>query len=115
MTSWSRRELAKTAAEFHFVGLVNWILKDARPGTRERVREFAVEHRLIDVILGMADPPPVEERTPLFAESMAAYEDELLEWLPEAADKTRLIAAHDGRDIASLIAFCDAADSRRRS
>jgi hypothetical protein len=107
----NRRELAKTAAEFHFVGVVYWILKDARRRTRERVRELAVEVRLIDVILGMADPPPVDDSAPLFTESMAAaYEDELLEWLPEAADKTRLIAAHDGRDIASLNAFCDAAE-----
>jgi hypothetical protein len=40
---------------------VNWILKDATRGTREVVRDFAIEHRLIDVILGMADLPPAEE------------------------------------------------------
>jgi hypothetical protein len=54
ITSWIRRELAKTAAGFHFVGAVNWILKDAPRGTREVVREFAIEHRLIDVIHAMA-------------------------------------------------------------
>jgi hypothetical protein len=106
----SRGELAKTAAEFHFVGVVNWILKDARPRTHELVREFAVEHRLVDVLLGMDPLPQIDEDRPDFSESMAAaYEDELLEWLPEAKT-ARLVAAHDGRDVASLNAFCDAAD-----
>jgi hypothetical protein len=65
--SWIRRELAKAAAEFHFVGIVNWILKDATHRTREVVRVFAVEHRLIDVLLGMAVVPPVED-DPILAE-----------------------------------------------
>jgi hypothetical protein len=34
----NRRELAKTAAGFHFVGVVNWILKEARRRTHELVR-----------------------------------------------------------------------------
>jgi hypothetical protein len=110
-TTWmNRRELAKTAAEFHFVGVVNWILKDARRRTRERVREFAVDHRLIDVLLGMDPLPPVDDGTPLFGDSLAAaFEDQLMEWLPEA-ETARLVAKHDGRDIPSLNAFCDAAD-----
>jgi hypothetical protein len=37
----------------------------------------------------------------------AAYEDELLEWLPDAIT-ARLVAAHDGRDTASINAFCAA-------
>jgi hypothetical protein len=37
------------------------------------------------------------------------FEDELLVWLPEAKT-AKLIAVHDGRDIASINAFCDAAD-----
>jgi hypothetical protein len=107
---WNRRELAKTAAEFHFVGVVNWILKDARRRTHELVREFAVEHRLIDVLLGMDPFPWRDGDTPLFADSMAAaYEDQLLEWLPDATT-ARLVAEHDGRDIASINAFCDAAE-----
>jgi hypothetical protein len=61
ITSWTRQELAKTAAEFHFVGVVNWILKDGSHRTREIVREFAVERRLFDVILGIADLPPAEK------------------------------------------------------
>jgi hypothetical protein len=59
--AWNRRQLAKTAAEFHVVGVVNWILNYARRRTREVVREFAIEQRLIDVILGMVDLPPAEE------------------------------------------------------
>jgi hypothetical protein len=106
----NRRELAKTAAEFHFVGVVKWILKDARRRSHERVRGFSVEHKLFDVLLGMDPLPPVDDVTPLFGDSMAAdFEDDLLEWLPEAKT-ARLVAAHDGRDIASLNAFCDAAD-----
>jgi hypothetical protein len=107
----NRRELAKTAAEFHFVGVLNWILKDApRRRTHECVREFAVEHLLIDVLLGMGPLPLDEGDTSLFADSLAAaFEDELLEWLPEV-ETARLVAAHDGRDIASINAFCDAAD-----
>jgi hypothetical protein len=106
----NRRELAKTAAEFHFVGVVNWILKDARRRSHERVREFAVEHKLFDVLLGMDPLPPVDDGTQLFGDSMAAdFEDDLLEWLPEV-ETARLVAAHDGRDIASINAFCDAAD-----
>jgi hypothetical protein len=110
ITPWIRQELAKTAAEFHFVGVVNWLLKDARRRARELLREFAVEHRLIDVLVGMAALPPAPEGRSLFGESMAAaYEEQLLEWLPEA--KTAgLVASHDGRGIASLNAFCDAAD-----
>jgi hypothetical protein len=107
----SRRELAKTAAEFHFVGVVNWILKDAPSRTRVHVREFAVEHRLIDVLLGMDPFPelPVDGDRPDFGDSMAAaFEDDLLEWLPEAKT-ARLVAVRDGRDIASINAFCDAA------
>jgi hypothetical protein len=68
ITPWTRQELAKTAAEFHFVGVVNWILKDAPHRTREVVREFAIEHRLVDVILGMADLPPAGEGAPIPAE-----------------------------------------------
>jgi hypothetical protein len=64
ITSWTRQELAKTAAVFHFVGVVNWILKDALHRTREVVREFAIEQRLIDVVLGM----PAEEDAPILAE-----------------------------------------------
>jgi hypothetical protein len=64
----SRRELAKTAAEFHFVGVVNWMLKDAPGGIRELVREFAIEHRLIEVVLGMADLPPAEKDPPILAD-----------------------------------------------
>jgi hypothetical protein len=106
---WNRRELAKTAAEFHFVGVVNWILKDARRRTHERVHEFTVEHRLIDVLLGM-DPLPFDKDRPDFSDSMAAaYEDRLLEWLPDV-ETARLVAAHDGRDTATLNAFCDAAE-----
>jgi hypothetical protein len=71
MTSLIRQELAKTAAEFHFVGVAKWILKDARLRAREVVREFANEHRLIDVILGMADLPPAEEEPPMLAETPA--------------------------------------------
>jgi hypothetical protein len=105
-----RRELAKTAAEFHFVGVVNWILKNARRRTHELVREFAVEHRLFVVLLGMADLPQDDEDRPDFSDSLAAeYEYDLLEWLPEAKTAT-LVAAHDGRDVASVDAFCDAAD-----
>jgi hypothetical protein len=37
------------------------------------------------------------------------FEDELMEWLPEAKT-AKLVAAHDGRDLASINAFCDAAD-----
>jgi hypothetical protein len=107
---WIRQELAKTAAEFHFVGVVNWILKDARRRTHERVRDFATEHRLIDVLLGLDPLPRAEDDLPLFGDSMAAaYEDELLEWVPEPTT-ARLVAAHDGRDIASINAFCDAAE-----
>jgi hypothetical protein len=106
----NRRELAKTAAEFHFVGVVKWILKDARRRTRDRVRDFAVEHRLVDVLLGMDPLPRAEDDSPIFGDSMAAaFEDELLEWLPDA-DTARLVAAHDGRDVASINAFCDAAE-----
>jgi hypothetical protein len=111
--AWIRRGLAKTAAEFHFVGVVNWILKDAPSRPRVRVRQFALEHRLIDVLLAMdplPDLPPVDGDRPDFGESIAAaFDDELLEWLPEAKS-ARLVASHDGRDIASLNAFCDAAE-----
>jgi hypothetical protein len=106
----SRRKLAKTAAEFHFVGVVNWILRGARRRAHEFARGFAVEHRLIDVLLGMKPLPRVEDAPQLFGDSMAAaFEDQLLKWLPDV-DTARLVAAHDGRDIASLNAFCDAAD-----
>jgi hypothetical protein len=108
--SWTRREVAKTAAEFHFVGAVNWILEEARRRTHERVREFAAEHRLIDVLLGLDPLPQAEDHPPVFGDSMAeAYGDELLEWVPDATT-AKLVAAHDGRDIASLNAFCDAAE-----
>jgi hypothetical protein len=108
--AWNRRELAKTAAEFHFVGVVNWILKEARLRTHELVREFAARHRLVDVLLGVDSLPRVEDDSPLFGDSMAAvYEDQLLEWLPDV-ETARLVAAHDGRDITSINAFCDAAD-----
>jgi hypothetical protein len=74
------------------------------------VREFAIEHRLVDVLLGMDPLPPDDEDRPDFSESMAAaFEEELLEWLPEAKS-ARLVASHDGRDIASLNAFCEAAE-----
>jgi hypothetical protein len=110
ITSWNRGEHAKTAAEFHFVGVVNWMLKDARRCTHVRVREFAVEHRFIDVLLEMGPLPRVDDDTALFADSLAAaYEDELLEWLPDVETAT-LVAIRDGRDIASINAFCDAAD-----
>jgi hypothetical protein len=106
----SRRELAKTAAEFHFVGVVNWILKDAPRRMHELLREFAAEHRLVDVLLGMDPLPPIDDHRPDFSESMAAaYEDKLLEWLP-GTRSAKLVSAHDGRDIASINAFCDAAE-----
>jgi hypothetical protein len=41
----NRKGLAKTAAEFHFVGVVNWLLKDARRRAHELVREFAARCR----------------------------------------------------------------------
>jgi hypothetical protein len=106
----NRRELAKTAAEFHFVGVVNWVLKEARRRTRERVRDFVVEHKHFDVLLGMDPLPRVEDDTPLFGGSMAAaFEDQLLKWLPNV-ETAFLVAKHDGRDIASLNSFCDAAE-----
>jgi hypothetical protein len=106
----NRRELAKTASEFHLARIVNWILKRARLRTHERVRDFAAEHYLIDILLGFDPLPRVEDDTRLFGESMAAaFEDQLLGWLPEI-ETANLVAAHDGRDIASLNVFCDAAD-----
>jgi hypothetical protein len=111
----TRRELAKTAAEFHFVGVVNWILKDARRRSHERVREFAVEHKRFGVLLGMDPLPPVDDGTLLFGDSIAAeFEDQLFEWPPEAKT-ARWVAAHDGRDVASINAFCDAADGLART
>jgi hypothetical protein len=92
----NRRELAKTAAEFHFVGVVNWILKGARRRTHELVRDFAIAHRLVDILLGMAPLPRVEDETPVFGDSLAApYEDQLLEWLPDV-ETARLVAAREG-------------------
>jgi hypothetical protein len=106
----SRRELAKTAAEFHFVGVVTWIQKEAPRRTRERFRDFAAHHRLVDVLLGMGPLPRGGDDPPIFGESIAAaFEDQLLEWLP-GAKMAELVAAHDGRDIASINAFCGAAD-----
>jgi hypothetical protein len=110
-----RRELANTAAEFHLAGVVKWLLKDARRRTHELVREFAAEHRLFDVLLGMDPLPRVEDESPFFGESMAAaYEDQLLRWVPDV-ETARLVAAHDGRDIASINAFCDAANRLSRT
>jgi hypothetical protein len=106
----NRRELTKTAAAFHFVAVVNWLLKDAPRRARERVRDFAVELRLVDVLLGMDPLPQAEDGAPLFGDSIAApFEDELLGWLPEIETAT-LVAAHDGQDVASINAFCDAAE-----
>jgi hypothetical protein len=92
---WVRRELAKTAAEFHFVGVVNWILRDAPHRTREVVREFAIEHRLIDAILGMAGLPPVAEDAPVLAElpagSLLARNEAKLERLGVKFSKPELL------------------------
>jgi hypothetical protein len=110
----SRPELAKTAAEFHFVGIVNWLLKDALRWMRKRVREFAVGHRLFDVVLGMASLPPDDEEQP-FKDSMAAdYGDQLLEWLPGVTN-AKLLAKREGRDAASVKAFIDAAVGHART
>jgi hypothetical protein len=73
-------------------------------------REFGVEHQLVDVLFGMDPLPRGDEVAPPFGHWMtAAFEEQLLEWLPEA-ETAQLVAAHDGRDIASINAFCDAAD-----
>jgi hypothetical protein len=107
-----RKELAKTSAEFHFVGVVNWLLKDAGRRTHELLRDFAAEHRLIDVVLGMTSLPADGPVSGVFCRSMAwAYEDELLEWLPGMADAT-LLAKCEGRDKTSVNAFIDAAKRR---
>jgi hypothetical protein len=109
----SRREHAKTAAEFHLVGVVNWLLKDARRRAHELVRGFALEHRLMDVLLGMNDLPEDDSR--LFCGSMAAaYEDELLMWLPGMTAAT-LLARGEGRDEANVTAFIDAAAGHPRT
>jgi hypothetical protein len=52
----------------------------------------------------------------LFAgDSMAAeYSEELSEWLPEATE-ARLVARHEGRDVASVNAFVDAAKGRAKT
>jgi hypothetical protein len=74
-----------------------------------------VEHRLIDVLLGMAPLPRVEDETLMFGDSLASpYEDQLLEWLQDV-ETARLVAAHDGRDIASLNAFYDAVGGLSRT
>jgi hypothetical protein len=75
------------------------------------VREFAVEHKRFGVLLGMDPLRRAEDgEGPDFRESMAAcYECQLVEWLPEAKT-ARVVAAHDGRDIASINAFCHAAE-----
>jgi hypothetical protein len=87
----SRKELAKTAAEFHFVGVVNWLLKDARRRTHELVRRFAVDHRLMDIVLGMTSLPEDGEALGMFRDSMAAaFECDLLRWLPEMTGATLL-------------------------
>jgi hypothetical protein len=59
---------------------VNWILEDAPHRTRETVRKFAIGHRLIDVILGMAEIPHAvcgaAEDAPILAEDPAASQFE---------------------------------------
>jgi hypothetical protein len=71
-------------------------------------RRLATERRLFDIRLRL--PAIAPARVFMADRSMAAeFEDQLLEWLPEATS-ARLVATHDGRDVASINAFCDAAD-----
>jgi hypothetical protein len=47
-------------------------------------------------------------------ESAPAYAEELSEWLPEVTE-VRLVAKHEGRDVASVNAFIDAAEGRAKT
>jgi hypothetical protein len=110
----NRLTLAKTAAGFHFVDVVNWLLKDARRWVPGFVRKFASEHRLMDVILGMTDLPDDVDWA-LFGGSMAAaYEGEVRDWLPDVTD-LKLLAWGERRDAASVNAFIDAAVGHART
>jgi hypothetical protein len=91
---------------------VSWLLKDARRRTCEAVQKFAVEHRLIDVVLGMSLPA---DDSGVFCESMkAAYEEQLMLWLPNVTEAT-LLANGERRDAANVNAFIDAAVGHART
>jgi hypothetical protein len=101
--------------EFHRVGVENWLLKDARRRTHEFEREFASEHRLMDVVLGMMDLPEDGPVPGMFRDSItAAYEGDLMEWLPEMTEAA-LLARGECRDPASVNAFIDAAAGHSRT
>jgi hypothetical protein len=91
-------ELAMTAADFHHIDVVLWLLVDAKRSAHVAVRRFRTFHHLLDIQLRLREIGPARFVVGSMAEE---FEDELM---------TRLVAAHDGRDIASLNAFCDAAD-----
>jgi hypothetical protein len=104
--------LAVTAAEFHHVEVVNWLIFDGRPHQLRHARRAAEERLLFDVVLRMPEPPASKG---LFAGSMAAdFEEVLQEWLPETTTAT-LLAKHEGRDKASINAFIDAAVGHQKT
>jgi hypothetical protein len=94
------------------VGVVNWLLKDARRRTHELVRAFATEHLLIDVVQGVVSLPADGLVSGRFRGSMAsAYEDVLAGWLSEMSEAA-LLAKCEGRDASSVNAVIDAAKGR---
>ena len=74
-------ELAMTAAEFHQIDIMNWVLVDAKRSQHEAVRRFIADNSLFDVLGRMPGVGPARFIPGSFAEE---FEDELSDLVLEA-------------------------------